>query len=36
MFVDADGELLIIPQDGAIELQTELGRIEVGAGLDRA
>ena len=32
VFVDADGELLIIPQDGAIELQTELGRIEAGPG----
>jgi homogentisate 1,2-dioxygenase len=30
VFVDADGELLIIPQDGAIEIQTELGRIEAG------
>ena len=32
VFVDADGELLIIPQDGAIELHTELGRIEVATG----
>jgi homogentisate 1,2-dioxygenase len=32
LFVDADGELLIIPQQGAIELQTELGRLEVGPG----
>jgi len=32
VFLDADGELLIIPQDGAIELQTELGRIEAGPG----
>src|SRR5919106_4780811 len=32
VFVDADGELLIIPQDGAIELQTELGRLEIGPG----
>ena len=32
VFIDADGELLIIPQDGAIELQTELGRIEAGPG----
>ncbi|GAA4749060.1 homogentisate 1,2-dioxygenase [Sphingomonas daechungensis] len=32
VFVDADGELLIIPQDGAIEIQTELGRIEAGPG----
>ena len=32
VFVDADGELLIVPQDGAIEIQTELGRIEAGPG----
>ena len=32
VFVDADGELLIIPQHGRIELQTELGRIEVAPG----
>jgi homogentisate 1,2-dioxygenase len=32
VFINADGELLIIPQDGAIELQTELGRIEAGPG----
>jgi homogentisate 1,2-dioxygenase len=32
VFVDADGELLIIPQQGAIELRTELGRLEVGPG----
>jgi homogentisate 1,2-dioxygenase len=32
VFIDADGELLIIPQEGAIELQTELGRIEAGPG----
>jgi homogentisate 1,2-dioxygenase len=32
VFVDADGELLIIPQDGAIEIQSELGRIEAGPG----
>ena len=32
VFVDADGELVIIPQQGAIELQTELGRIEVAPG----
>jgi homogentisate 1,2-dioxygenase len=32
VFMDADGELLIIPQEGAIELQTELGRIEAGPG----
>jgi homogentisate 1,2-dioxygenase len=32
VFVDADGELLIIPQQGGIELQTELGRLEVEPG----
>jgi homogentisate 1,2-dioxygenase len=32
VFVDADGELLIIPQHGAIEVQTELGWMEVGPG----
>ena len=32
LFVDADGELLIIPQQGAIELLTELGRLEVAPG----
>jgi len=32
VFVDADGELLIIPQEGAIEIRTELGRIEAGPG----
>lgn len=32
VFVDADGELLIIPQQGAIEIWTELGRLEVGPG----
>jgi homogentisate 1,2-dioxygenase len=32
VFVDADGELVIIPQQGAIELQTELGRLEVAPG----
>ena len=32
VFVDADGELLIIPQQGTIELQTELGRLEVAPG----
>ena len=32
VFVDADGELLILPQQGAIELQTELGRIELAPG----
>jgi len=29
VFVDADGELLIIPQQGALRLFTELGRIDV-------
>jgi homogentisate 1,2-dioxygenase len=32
VFVDADGELVIIPQQGAIELQMELGRIELAPG----
>jgi homogentisate 1,2-dioxygenase len=32
MFVDADGELVIVPQQGAIELQTELGRLEIAPG----
>ena len=32
VFADADGELLIIPQQGAIELRTELGRLEIGPG----
>jgi homogentisate 1,2-dioxygenase len=32
VFVNSDGELLIIPQRGAIELQTELGRLEVAPG----
>ena len=32
VFVNADGELIIIPQQGAIELQTELGRLEVAPG----
>ena len=32
VFVDADGELVIVPQQGAIELQTELGRLEVAPG----
>jgi homogentisate 1,2-dioxygenase len=32
VFVDADGELLIIPQHGRIELQTELGRLEIAPG----
>ena len=32
VFVNADGELLIIPQDGAITLETELGRLEIAPG----
>src|SRR5689334_2934295 len=32
VFVDADGELLIIPQQGALRLFTEFGRIEVAPG----
>ncbi len=32
VFVDADGELVIIPRQGAIEVQTELGRLEIGPG----
>ena len=32
VFTDADGELLIIPRQGALEVQTELGRLEVGPG----
>src|SRR6059058_2510874 len=32
VFADADGELVIVPQQGAIELQTELGRLEVAPG----
>ncbi|HEX6605229.1 MAG TPA: homogentisate 1,2-dioxygenase [Sphingomicrobium sp.] len=32
VFVDADGELVIIPQLGSIELQTELGRLEIAPG----
>jgi homogentisate 1,2-dioxygenase len=32
VFVDSDGELSIIPQQGAIELQTELGRLEIAPG----
>jgi homogentisate 1,2-dioxygenase len=32
VFVDADGELLIVPQQGRIELQTELGRLELAPG----
>jgi homogentisate 1,2-dioxygenase len=32
VFVDADGELLIIPQEGAVTLESELGRLEVTPG----
>jgi homogentisate 1,2-dioxygenase len=32
VFANADGELVIIPRQGAIELQTELGRLEVAPG----
>jgi len=32
VFVDADGELVIVPQQGPIELQTELGRLQVAPG----
>ena len=29
VFVNADGEMLIVPQEGAITLDTELGRLEI-------
>jgi homogentisate 1,2-dioxygenase len=32
VLVDADGELMIIPQEGAIEVQTELGRLDIAPG----
>jgi homogentisate 1,2-dioxygenase len=32
VFANSDGEMLIIPHEGAIELQTEFGRFEVGPG----
>ncbi|MFL6830936.1 MAG: homogentisate 1,2-dioxygenase, partial [Sphingomicrobium sp.] len=32
VFVDADGELLIIPQSGTLRITTELGRLEVAPG----
>ena len=32
LLIDADGELLIIPQQGALEIQTELGRLDVAPG----
>lgn len=31
-FMNADGELLIVPETGRLQLFTELGRLEVGAG----
>jgi homogentisate 1,2-dioxygenase len=32
VFVDADGELLIIPQSGTLRISTELGRLELPSG----
>src|SRR6187551_822361 len=32
VFVNADGELLIVPQQGALRLETELGRLDVERG----
>jgi homogentisate 1,2-dioxygenase len=32
VFVDADGEMLIIPQQGALTIDTELGRMDVAPG----
>jgi len=32
VFVDADGELLIIPQSGTLHMSTELGRLDVAPG----
>jgi homogentisate 1,2-dioxygenase len=32
VFVDADGELLILPQQGGIRIETELGRLDVDPG----
>jgi homogentisate 1,2-dioxygenase len=32
VFVDADGELLIIPQSGSLRILTELGRVDVAPG----
>ncbi|MGQ0589239.1 MAG: homogentisate 1,2-dioxygenase [Sphingosinicella sp.] len=31
-FFDADGEVLLIPQQGRLDLRTELGRMEIGPG----
>ncbi|HEY5710974.1 MAG TPA: homogentisate 1,2-dioxygenase [Allosphingosinicella sp.] len=31
-FFDADGELLIIPEQGRLDLRTEMGRIQIGPG----
>jgi len=31
-FFDADGELLLIPQQGRLDVRTEMGRIEIGPG----
>ena len=35
-FVNADGEMLLVPQQGALTITTELGVLQVGAGRDRA
>ncbi|MFC7536440.1 homogentisate 1,2-dioxygenase [Sphingomonas sp. GCM10030256] len=32
VFVDADGELLIVPQGGRLDILSELGRLEIGPG----
>lgn len=32
VFVNADGEVLIVPQEGTLDIQTELGRLEVAPG----
>src|SRR5438309_11001255 len=32
VFVDADGELLIIPQQGALQVSTEFGQMEIAPG----
>ena len=31
-FTDADGELMILPQEGALRLVTEFGRLEIAPG----